>query len=447
MDLNLIDVHKLSPVPTQRTTRFALALRRTFLALGAIAIALGLALSSSSAQHSLFILTRTIGEPWCRRSTLRGEIESWPAPYQRPYLEISPTLPSRLPGLDFIPNRPPHCFAFDCYRVNSLGYKGRDWTISEAPGAPSRLQPSHTTDERILILGDSMTYGFSEGELHVIEYPAQLEEILQASHSAKRQLVFNLAVPCYAPTQELGTLRHFYSAIRPTIVILGLFSANDNTPGEGFYANTVFNRFPSDPIERVDSRPITAITAADVTALQLRVTSFYSATLRDIAAGFYHRRLLPALGQIHDYLLQPDNGLGAHSRLLDWLQSVTVPRIVTFKSTIAPVLAIGEMRRFCASRGVRFYVVSLPLVFRASSAGALSFQADSNGLVEALRAYDGQIPIIELSTSDLNGIDLERLVLGNYDLTNPDRFDFHLSTFGHRVIAERIANALSLERF
>ncbi len=89
------------------------------------------------------------------------------------------------------------------------------------------VPPKQPGEFRVLMLGDSFTYGWnvSQGE----DVPSQLQATLRAAHPDRTITVINLGVPAYAPWQELELLKERGLAFAPDIVILQLFPANDIT--------------------------------------------------------------------------------------------------------------------------------------------------------------------------------------------------------------------------
>jgi lysophospholipase L1-like esterase len=96
-------------------------------------------------------------------------------------------------------------------RVNSLGMRGPERALASAPG---------TT--RVLVLGDSQTFGFDVPEAEA--YPEVLGRRL-AADSARFE-VWNAAVPGYSTYQGLLWLRQNLATLRPGIVIAA-FNFND----------------------------------------------------------------------------------------------------------------------------------------------------------------------------------------------------------------------------
>ena len=116
-------------------------------------------------------------------------------------------------------------------QTNSLGLRDRE---------PEPLQPG---DFRLLVLGDSFTFGVHAGareHCFVEQLEAQLEAVLsespvrsnqgQAWHHAD---VVNAGVPGYGTTQEVGLLHKLGPVLRPHAVLLAFYVMNDFSDNSG----------------------------------------------------------------------------------------------------------------------------------------------------------------------------------------------------------------------
>jgi len=119
--------------------------------------------------------------------------------------------PSRVPGLSYemIPNRN-GTFEEMQVRTNAFGMRGGEPAPNDTPGLI-----------RILVLGDSFTFGFGVTEEET--YPVVLMRTLNArlSPSAGRYEVLNLGVVGYTTRDESIQLRHLAPALQPKGVIIG----------------------------------------------------------------------------------------------------------------------------------------------------------------------------------------------------------------------------------
>ncbi len=98
-------------------------------------------------------------------------------------------------------------------RVSSQGVRDRVY----GPKAPDEY--------RILMLGDSFTFGHTVPEEETI--PKQLERLLASEGLPKRVSVINAGLLAAGPLQELGMLRKYGLALDPDLVVLQLYPEND----------------------------------------------------------------------------------------------------------------------------------------------------------------------------------------------------------------------------
>jgi hypothetical protein len=95
--------------------------------------------------------------------------------------------------------------------VNSLGFRdSRDYALLKGP-----------TTFRILVLGDSVTFGHGSVSEHT--YPFLLEQRLKSWRPDVDWQVWNLGVPGYNTSQELAHLLQVGPAYMPDLVIIGFF--------------------------------------------------------------------------------------------------------------------------------------------------------------------------------------------------------------------------------
>lgn len=97
---------------------------------------------------------------------------------------------------------------------------------------------------RILVLGDSFTWGGYTGDI-THGYPRFLERTLRQhqSLSATTVRVVNAAIPGYGTRQELKMYLKLRKAVQPDIVILGFFMGNDFYDNAGLTRHTVVNDY------------------------------------------------------------------------------------------------------------------------------------------------------------------------------------------------------------
>ena len=100
--------------------------------------------------------------------------------------------------------------------INANGFRDESWQEK------LRTAEADPTLPRILLLGDSMTYGY------FIERTHRLSEQLEWCHKlhARGAVVFNAAMPGYGPAEQMRVLEKFLPMIRPTHVVLR-YCSND----------------------------------------------------------------------------------------------------------------------------------------------------------------------------------------------------------------------------
>ena len=99
--------------------------------------------------------------------------------------------------------------------TNALGLRSPEVAAQEAEG-----------ELRILVLGDSQTFGNGVGQEET--YPRRLEALLAARRPARRVTVVNAGVPGYDTGQEVELLERLLPVINPSVVVVG-FYLNDIT--------------------------------------------------------------------------------------------------------------------------------------------------------------------------------------------------------------------------
>ena len=96
-------------------------------------------------------------------------------------------------------------------RINQLGFRDdREYSLEKSPRA-----------FRILVLGDSVTFG--HGSVWAHTYPYLLEQKLKAWRPGIEWQVWNAAVPGYNTSQELAHLLDVGPRFQPDLVVVGFF--------------------------------------------------------------------------------------------------------------------------------------------------------------------------------------------------------------------------------
>jgi len=104
-------------------------------------------------------------------------------------------------------------------RINAGGFRGREYPPSPPPGV-----------ERIVVLGDSETFGFNLREEET--FPSILESRLNA-RGGRRFEALNFAAPGYNTANQLAVLRKRAIRYRPGIVVL-MYNFNDPEIGDPY---------------------------------------------------------------------------------------------------------------------------------------------------------------------------------------------------------------------
>jgi lysophospholipase L1-like esterase len=87
--------------------------------------------------------------------------------------------------------------------------------------SPELPTESSEGELRILILGDSNTFGLGVGQEET--YPRRLEALLAARRGAGRVTVVNAGVPAYDTGQEVDLLERLLPVVNPSVVVIGFY--------------------------------------------------------------------------------------------------------------------------------------------------------------------------------------------------------------------------------
>ena len=121
-------------------------------------------------------------------------------------------------------------------RHNSLGFRGPEIAIEKPPGRT-----------RVLVLGDSMTYGVG------VEYEETFGAVLETL--APRLQVINTGVPGYCGEQQLLLLEEFIGRLSPDVVLVAYFWNDLWAPVQG---NLRHFEVRDGALHRIPHEPITA---------------------------------------------------------------------------------------------------------------------------------------------------------------------------------------------
>jgi hypothetical protein len=177
--------------------------------------------------------------------------------------------------------------------INSLGFRDtRDYSLDKGPQT-----------FRILVLGDSVTFG--HGSVYEHTYPYLLEQRLKVWRPEVDWQVWNLGVPGYNTSQELTTLTRFGASYRPDLVIVG------------FYDNDILDNPEPPPVTR------RRLLQSQVTTwLRRHVYSYewYRRRYLNIKAHFSssdtERMILDGIATQEEMLARPDQVVGLKEQAL-----------------------------------------------------------------------------------------------------------------------------------
>lgn len=259
-------------------------------------------------------------------------------PSPSPYRIVTPSGGRLIPGTDIV-------FLFDGtsqpvrVRVNSQGFRGPELTNS-----------SGLKRQRILVLGDSVTFGYGVEEDSA--FVGRLNSLLaKESGPGGSWLVINGGIEDVGIREERMILEEKGDAVEPDMVFLG-FYANDSRPPVGFQQEYL----AEDPIDRwVRTHP--SIT------FRSRLASFLHYRYRKLLMGLHLYRS-PILARFAWVDLWREGGWKTDSCLLDSL--VAVARFDwgaawVEESWDAVSHELELIRRWCGVRGVKLGVFYLPV--------------------------------------------------------------------------------------
>ncbi|HET6278967.1 MAG TPA: SGNH/GDSL hydrolase family protein, partial [Candidatus Polarisedimenticolia bacterium] len=139
----------------------------------------------------------------------------YPAGSQPKINDFDPLLGHRMkPNVDLVHVWPAH-ENVSTIRTNSAGFRG--------PELPGEKQPG---EFRILLLGDSYTFGFGVGDEDTFAHRLQ-EMIDSRAGAAGRVSVINAGVSAYGTAQQLLLYESAHAKFAPDLVVLNFFVGND----------------------------------------------------------------------------------------------------------------------------------------------------------------------------------------------------------------------------
>lgn len=273
------------------------------------------------------------------------------------------------------------------YATNAAGYNDREWPAQQPRGA----------GKRIVVLGDSFTYGFN---VHFGEaFPRQLELLL-----GEGMQVLSLGLPGYSTDQELLQLQDEVFSLRPDLVLVG------------FFMDDIFNNGAIATHDGKYPKPYFDLHGGELTLKNVPVPNLWSnsALLRFLKERFYRLRTKFHVDQ--------------RWRRTDWM-SVFDTSFAESEQWRVTLALLARMNALCVQQNVRFAIVVIPVVDQITDPRLRSYE-------KVLRAFSRRenIHILDLLPYFENRVD------GSF-LAN----DRHWSARGHRIAAQSIAAFLSQE--
>jgi hypothetical protein len=211
---------------------------------------------------------------------------------------------------------------------------GNRWI--EPPDKPGQLP-----EYRILLLGDSYTFGW--GVASEETFGAILQDRLNASFPERRIRVINSGVPAYGPQNELETLKQLADIVKPQLVVLG-FTENDfeNAAGD-VHSIAVKNGWLMTPDQVADFNKLST---------RLKLFALQHSALARLA---YHVR--------RQFTAKTPRERGVfRGYTLEVMRKEPLPEVAASIQKTKEV--IGEMARFCDERHLAFQVFSFPRSFQ-----------------------------------------------------------------------------------
>jgi lysophospholipase L1-like esterase len=273
--------------------------------------------------------------------------------------------------------------------LNRLGMRDREFT---EPKPPNTL--------RIVVLGDSMTFGQGAPQDRVWPRVLETELARLLPANAGHVEVLNLAVPGYNTIQELATLRETGLALHPDVILLGFF----------------YNDVELTPRELARLHPGAATPAADVRSPVNRAIT----ALKEHSMVFAY--LSPRIGAVMRRFGGKGYGQAASYNALyaPGAEGWTLTRD-----------ALLEMKGVAMQAGAGFAVVVLPAMVNCSPQ-TYPMQAYHDALREFTHAQG--IESVDLLES-LRSVDFSRMWV------NPT--DGHPDAQAHRLLGEAAARGLA----
>lgn len=311
-------------------------------------------------------------------------------------------------------------------RINGLGYRG------------DAFQAAKGNAKRVLVIGDSFTFGWGVDNEHT--YPAQLQKQLGARVSGVEVINAGFAA-CYSPDTYYLYLKQEGLALKPDLIVVGLFVGNDLDSE---------NAFENEWLE------------TDATGLPLRIRNRHARVVDHYLLPWPIplRYRTPVLSRLHVYQGLFDIWWELAPRVRSWLPGVAttlyaesqtpspddhVPYIyrVRPEKRTEEVFArvtklLAAMHRLANEAGVPIYMMVIPHAVQLSPAAFAGLPADVEKPQKDLaRFFDAE----GMKYLDLLPWFRERA------LGRPLYFpgDGHWNVLGNEVAADRLAGFLDQE--
>ena len=299
--------------------------------------------------------------------------------------------------------------------INSSGYR------------QAEFEPHKDAQQRILVVGDSFTFGYGVGEEE--SYPRVLErELAQVRTGSRRSPieVINAGVPAWWLDAYYLYLKEYGLKLQPDLVLLGLFIGNDIDGPDAQNATWL----------RVDTAGL---------PLQIGSTTTRIENGHRVRVKRRTRWKIPILRDSHVFQLLYTTQRNIRRTLKPKLKVPSLYQRTYSAQTQASIKQvkklIAAMVHLCEQRGVRFVVVLLPERGQVSATSQaayeeLDFERPQRLLAEFFTQQ--QIPYLDLLSILRKAEDPAALYY---------RYDSHFTVEGNRMAGQEIAKYLVASDF
>ena len=285
-------------------------------------------------------------------------------------------------------------------RTNRYGFRGEEWRFD--------------SDLKILILGDSFTFGYGVEEDGI--YPVIVERSLKAEGSLVS--VYNAGVPGYGTIHEYSLLTELYEIIQPDVVILAY------TAGSDLRDNIEFLLEPEHGLEVRDGylvkKTLPAGSRIGIKAFLQERSHLYVLLQRTKA--------MLAMGETSHLVPEPCDHFLAR-----------VPCGVTETGWIETRHLIEDMAEFCSGNGVMFWILAIPHPVQSDDGLWLDEIGNVDGSDETWNREAIQDRLASLASAiDCRFVDPLKRFQSSSNASLYFAIDRHITRNGHELIAEEL---------